>query len=165
MAAMKAFRQLLSLAALPALTSMLSAQAVTPIPVTPTTPQSFKIKPVGESASAGATVAPSAVPAVKQTTYVTLGSPRQWKSADGNSRIGTLIAWEQSVLTIPVTDKNNPAAGKATPPSIAGKPTIVRDGKIRLLIERKAYEVPLDRLGSDEQDYIQKFQTSLAAKP
>lgn len=164
---MKAPRLIFANAALVALalTVSVQAQVTTPIPVTPTTPQSFKFKPVGESANAGATVAPSAVPAVKQTTYVTLGTPRQWKSADGNSRIGTLIAWEQSVVTIPVTDKNNPASGKATAPPIAGKPTIVRDGKIRLLIERKAYEIPLDRLGADEKDYVQKFETALAAKP
>lgn len=74
---MKAPRLIFANAALVALalTVSVQAQVTTPIPVTPTTPQSFKFKPVGESANAGATVAPSAVPAVKQTTYVTLGTP------------------------------------------------------------------------------------------
>ncbi|MES2706449.1 MAG: hypothetical protein V4726_07585 [Verrucomicrobiota bacterium] len=159
---MKALRLLLPHAVLLALPA--AAMAQTGFPVTPTTPQSFKFKPTGQTANAGATVSPSPVPAVRQTTYLTLGQVRQWKSADGQSRIGQLIAWEQSVATIPVTAKTSPAAASAAPP-VNGKPTIVRDGKIRLLIDHKPYEVPLDRLGPDEQKHIQQFQASLAGKP
>ncbi|RYD17745.1 MAG: hypothetical protein EOP88_24985 [Verrucomicrobiaceae bacterium] len=101
----KALRLILPQAALLALP--FTALSQTNFPVTPTTPQSFKFRPVGQSMDTGATVAPSAVPAVKRTTCLTLGQVRQWKSSDGNSRVGQLIAWEQSVTTVKVPANTN----------------------------------------------------------
>ncbi|RYD34707.1 MAG: hypothetical protein EOP86_10335 [Verrucomicrobiaceae bacterium] len=161
---MKALRLILPCAILSALSA--AAPAQTPVPVTPATPQSFKFKPTGQTSTAGATIAPAPVPAVKQTTYLTLGRMRQWTNAQGNPRIGQLIAWEQTVVTVPVTSPDaKKTSADATPPPVSGKPTIVRDGKIRLLIDRKPYEVPLDRLAPADQDYIKQFEASLAQKP
>lgn len=130
---------------------------------TPTTPTSFSIKPVGNTAEVGATVAKASVPAVKQTTYLTLSPARQWISADGKSKIGQLIAWEQSVAV--VTTTSTAAKTDPTPPPLKGKPTMLRDGKVRLLIDHKPYEVPLDRLNEDARTYISQLHAAIAAKP
>lgn len=130
----------------------------------PTTPTKFDIKPVtGPTSSAGATISPkSTAPMVRQTTYVALSPLRQWTSSDGKTLMGKLIAWEESVTT---------TAG--TPPPVAQKlltekPTVLKDGKARLLIDNKAYELPLARLDGESQKFIQQLHDQLApaaAKP
>lgn len=130
----------------------------------PTTPTKFSIKPVGNpTASTGATI--NRTPAttsssIRQVIYLTLSPLRQWNSADGKSLMGKLIAWEETVTT--TTGTTAP-----TPPSapIATKPTILKDNKVRFLIDQKSYEVPLDRLAAEEQKFIKDLQKAIAAKP
>ena len=126
----------------------------------PTTPTKFNTKPVGAAtATTGATINPaSTAPTVKHITYLTLSPLQQWTSTDGKSRMGKLIAWEETITTGPV-----PVA--ATAPPITTRPTVIKDGKARLLIDNKAYEVPLDRLDPAAQKFIQQLQANLAAKP
>lgn len=154
---MKKARSIFSVSLLMLLPVLASAQ------VTPTTPTSFSIRPVGNTAEVGATVSKTSVPAVKQTTYITLCPARQWISADGKSKIGQLIAWEQSVAVVAVT--STAAKPETTPPPLTGKPTVLRDGKVRLLIDHKPYEVPVDRLNEDARTYISQLQAAIAAKP
>lgn len=133
--------------------------------VVPTTPTKFSIKPVGSpTASTGATI--NRTPAttsssIRQVIYLTLSPLRQWNSADGKSLMGKLIAWEETVTT---TTKGTTAPNPPSAP-IATKPTVLKDNKVRLLIDQKSYEVPLDRLAAEEQKFIKDLQTAIAAKP
>lgn len=132
--------------------------------VVPTTPTKFSIKPVGNpTASTGATI--NRTPAttsssIRQITYLTLSPLRQWNSTDGKSLMGKLIAWEETVTTT----KGSTAPTLSSAP-IATKPTILKDNKVRFLVDQKSYEVPLDRLAAEEQKFIKDLQTAIAAKP
>ena len=132
--------------------------------VVPTTPTKFSIKPVGSpTASTGATInrnPATTSSSIRQVIYLTLTPLRQWNSTDGKSLMGKLIAWEETFTTT----KGSTAP---TPPSspIATKPTVLKDNKVRFLIDQKSYEVPLDRLAAEEQKFIKDLQTAIAAKP
>lgn len=124
--------------------------------VIPTTPKKFDTRGIGDAQgtnSVGFTKAPPKV-TVKTTTHIVLGDPRQWKLADGKSYIGKLIAFEDIVTE-----------GNATaPPVVPKNPTVVRDGKARLLVNAKPYEVPLQNFGADERKFIEDTRTAIAAK-
>ena len=130
--------------------------------VSPTTPTRFNTKPVGAATSTnGASINPPAtVTSIRQVIYLTLSPLRQWNSIDGKSLMGKLIAWEETVTT--TRGAPPPAAGSA---AIATNPTVVKNSKIRLLIESKAVEVPLERLAADERKFIQDLQTAIAGTP
>ena len=140
----------------PSIAAVLAFPGICPAQVVPTTPKKFDIKPItGSTATAGATVNPSSTaPSVRQITYLTLSPLRQWSSSDGKTLMGKLIAWEETTTT---TAAKAPADAAA----ITTRPTIVRGDKVRLLIDHKAFEIPLTRLGAGEQEFIQKLQTSL----
>ena len=111
--------------------------------VVPTTPTKFSTKPVGAAtATTGAAISPpSTAPAVKQITYLTLSPLRQWTSTDGKTLMGKLIAWEETV----------------TPG--------LKNNQVRLLVDHKAYPVPLERLDPDARKFIGELEAQLAAKP
>ena len=129
----------------------LHAQAV------PATPTKFDTRRLGDAASGGSGV--NAVPTrpqtvVKTTTHIVLGEARQWKMSDGKSYIGKLIAFEDIVMM------GNAAAAPVVPKN----PTVVRDGKARLLVDAKAYVVPLQSLGEEERKFIEEVRVAIAAK-
>ena len=101
--------------------------------VVPTTPTKFGKRGVGRT-----------------TTYIVLSAPRQWTSSDGKPLLARLIAFEEVVTE---TAKSNAAATSAAP-VIPGKPTVIRDGKVRLMVDRKPYEVPLAKLSQADQDFV-----------
>ncbi len=124
--------------------------------VVPTTPTKFDTRKLGDAMSGGAAVnlAPTRPPAtVRTVTHIVLGEPRQWKMTDGKSFIGKLIAFEDLV-----------AEGKAAPPAVPKNPTIVRDGKARVLVNSKPFEITLDRLGPEERKFIEETRAAVAAK-
>ena len=41
-------------------------------------------------------------------------------------------------------------------------PTVVRDGKVRLLVKQKSYELPLNRLVAGDQEFVGKLVADLA---
>lgn len=129
--------------------------------VVPTTPGKFGVKPLGESgSSAGITSTPKpAETTYRQVTYIALSQPRQWKSADGKSLLGKLIAFEDIVVVSKTAAPDATAA-----PTMPAKLTVVRDGKARLLVNSKPFEVALDRLGEDERKFVTQIQTAVAAK-
>jgi hypothetical protein len=123
----------------------------------PATPKKFDTNRIGDAASGGSAV--NATPqrpqtVLKTTTHIVLGEPRQWKMADGKSYIGKLIAFEDIVIT-----GNAPA-----PLTVPKNPTVVREGKARLLVEAKAYEVPLQNFGDEEKKFIEEVRVAVAAK-
>lgn len=125
--------------------------------VVPTTPAKFGTRGIGDDVKGGGAV--NATPTrpqtvLKTTTHIVLGEPRQWKMADGKSYIGKLIAFEDIVLM-----GNAPA-----PASVPKNPTVVREGRARLLVEAKAYEVPLQNFGDEERKFIEEVRVAVAAK-
>jgi hypothetical protein len=134
--------------------------SVLPAQVVPTTPTRFTTRGVGSSSSADSVGVATVKPKVlsRTVTHIVLGTPRQWKMVDGRSFIGKLIAFED-LVTVPKED-GTPGATPPVPP----KPTIVRNGSARFLVNSKPYELPLDRLGPDERKFIEETRLAFAAK-
>ena len=104
----------------------------------------------------GASPKPAAPTKTKLTSYFLLGEPRQWKSKDGRSLLGTIIAFEESVIEF---DAANPAAAreaveKAPPAKLPAKPTLIRDDRVRLMVNKKPVEVSLTLLSEDGRQYV-----------
>lgn len=129
--------------------------------VVPTTPGKFKMKPFGETgASAGIASGPKPVETTyRQTTYIALSQPRQWKSADGKSVLGKLIAFEDLVV-----ESKGTAPDQSAAPTMPAKITVVLDGKARLLVNAKPFEVLLERLGEDERNFVKGIEAGVNAK-
>jgi len=126
------------------------------VPATPATPTKFDTRRIGDTVNGGGTV--GFVPAkpqviVRTVTHIVLGEPRQWKMTDGKFFIGKLIAFEDIVTE-----------GGAAAPALPRNPTVVRDGKARVLVNAKPFEITLDRLGADERKFIEDTRAVLSAK-
>lgn len=85
----------------------------------------------------------AAVPAAKSGP-AELSAVRDWQDEKGRTVQGKLIAFD--------------AAG-AEPEK---QPTVVRDGKVRLLVKQKSYELPLNRLVAGDQEFVGKLVADLA---
>jgi hypothetical protein len=163
-AGMKARRHTLSIgiAALFAFASMQESRGQ----VVPATPNKFATRTItgGGTGSASIGIAqPKPQPTtVRTTAHIALGEARQWKSTDGKSLLGKLIAFEDLVVETKQEPGTKPVPATLPPPP--EKPTVIRDGKARLLVDNKAYEVPLDRLGEDERKFIQQIKDAIDAK-
>lgn len=136
--------------------------------ILPATGKKFDTRTInGSGGTSGVSINNTAQPApptkTRLTSYFLLGDPRQWKSTDGKSLLGTLTIFEDSVLEF---DAANPAAAreaaqKAPPPKMPDKPTLLRDGKIRLLVNQKPIEVPLERLSEADRKYVEDLNARL----
>ncbi|OYW75492.1 MAG: hypothetical protein B7Z37_13105 [Verrucomicrobia bacterium 12-59-8] len=154
---MKAWLILLAMAA------PLSAQVVLP-----TTGKRFDTRTInGSGGNTGVSVNNATKPApptkTKLTSYFLLGDPRQWKNTDGRSLLGAIITFEESVIEF---DAANPAAAreavaKAPPAKLPAKPTLIREGKIRLLVNQKPVEVSLERLSEADREYVEDLNARL----
>ncbi len=141
----------------------LSAQVVLPA-----TGKKFDTRTInGSGGNTGVSVNNTAQPApptkTKLTSYFLLGDPRQWKSTDGKSLLGAIIIFEDAVIEF---DAANPAAAreaaqKAPPPKMPDKPTLIREGKIRVLVNQKPVEVPLERLSEADRKYVEDLNARL----
>lgn len=154
---MKAWLILLAMAA------PLSAQVVLP-----STGKKFETRTInGSGGTAGVSVNNTTQPApptkTRLTSYFRLGEPRQWKSTDGKSLLGAIIIFEDAVIEFEAATPAaaREAAGKAPPPKMPEKPTLIREGKIRLLVNQKPVEVPLERLSDDDRKYVEDLNTRL----
>ncbi|WP_395740546.1 hypothetical protein [Prosthecobacter sp.] len=129
--------------------------------ILPATGKKFDTRTInGSGGNAGVSINNTSQPPpstkARLTSHFTVGDPRQWKSTDGKSLLGTIIIFEDAVIEI---DAANPAAArdavaKAPPPKMPEKPTLIRDGKIRLLVNQKPVEVPLERLSAEDRKYV-----------
>lgn len=132
--------------------------------VVPATPTKFGMRGVGAGTSGNSStsigLAPNAAnpkPVVKQISYISLSESRQWTSNDGRTLIGKLIAFEQSEEVL--------AEGQAPSteaPKLPARPTVIRDGKTRLLVEQKPFELPLERLSEADQEFVRKLDATIA---
>ena len=129
--------------------------------VVPANPTKFNTRDIGDAASGGVEVMPrdGAKPEkVRYVTHIVLSVSRQWMSTDGKLVEGKLIAFEDLVA--------EGAKGAPPPPNPAPPehPTVVRDGKVRLLIKQKPVELAISRLSAGDQEFIQQTQKSNGAK-
>ena len=133
---------------------LLSAQVV------PTTPKKFATRDIGAggSSTAGVSVAPPKPAIVRTVTYVTLTPPRQWVSSDGRSLLGKLVAFEDFFVET--------VAGQPAPPmpELKAPPTVVKDGKVRLLIGDSPYAIALEKLSAGDREFIEKIRQAVARK-
>jgi hypothetical protein len=159
---MRATPLLLSLATLAALSlQTLHAQVV------PTTPTQFTKRNVGNMSDSGGSanigLSPNATqpkPTVREISYIALSDARQWTSSDGKALVGKLIAFEQSEQILPSAQTTS----NTTTPVLPARPTLIRQGNVRLLVQQKAFELPLDRLSQPDRDFIQTLDAAIAKK-
>lgn len=108
--------------------------------------------------SSGATVKPPPPPVRRATTYVTLSPERVWKNNEGKEVTGKLIAHEDIVVEL--------APGQeAVAAKPVERPTVIKDGKIRLLVANRPTAVALERLSTEDQAEIRRIEKSLAPSP
>jgi len=136
--------------------------------VNPATGKKFETRTINGSGgnngvSINGSIMPPPHPKTKLVSYFSLSEPRQWKSSDGRSLLGSIIAFEESVIEI---DASNPAAAreaaqKAPPAKLPEKPTLIRDGKVRLLVNNKPHEIALGRLSAEDRQFVEDLNARL----
>ena len=137
---------------------------------TPTTPTKFATRDVssgGNTSSAVVNAKPaSGESTARITSHYSFGDARQWKSTDGRSLVGKMIAFEDAVIEVkrPTAAEARAAAMSAPAPKPPEKFTLVREGKIRLLVNNKPYEVALDRLSEDDRAFAKQVEESVNRK-
>lgn len=130
--------------------------------VTPAHPDRFTNRPTGGVSTGGVEVLPKDGVAPKTARYIThivLSTNRFWTSPDGKLVEGKLIAFEDMITEAP--------HGAAPPPNPAPpeSPTVVRDGKIRLLIKNKPVLVMLSRFSAGDQEFVEQVRKAYTKKP
>jgi len=128
----------------------------------PAHPKKFTTRPIGSGNSGG--VAVDVTPrepvksVVRYVTHIILYEDRIWTSTEGKPLLGKLIAFEDLMAETP--------KGEAAPamPSAPDKPTITRGGKIRLLVNQKPVEVGLDRLSTQDHEFVAQIEAAVAKK-
>lgn len=134
--------------------------------VVPTTPTKFGKRDISgginngtSSASVGLSKPAPAPTIVRTTTYWSLTGARQWTSTEGAPLLAKMIAFED--LTV------EQVQGQPAPdaPKLPGKATVVREGKVRLLVGQQPREVPLDRLCEKDREFIATVQRAVDATP
>ena len=135
--------------------------------VVPTTPTKFGKRGVGSLTDGGGSATMGLSPqstkpqtVIKEISYISLSDARQWTNTDGKAIVGKLIAFEQmeQVLT-----SAQGAASTATP-VLPARPTVIRQGSVRLLVQQKAFELPLDKLSQADRDFITELDAAIAKK-
>ena len=120
-------------------------------------PKKYEKRAVGGGVDPGATVDASQGTA-RYTTHIVLVEYRMWTSIEGKPLEGKLIAFEDMVAEVP----KGSAEPKLSPPPAL--PTVVRDEKVRLLVNRKPVEVPLNRLSTADIEFIAQIKGALEKK-
>ncbi len=154
-------------AVIPALLWWSVAASAQTVPATPKK-WSTHIEGAGNSASVGIEEAAKKPPKVLEVTYVVLSPQRQFRSTDGKSLSGKLIAFEQTVTeragNTPASDDPAKPTPPPAPPSV-GKPTVIKDGKVRLLVNSKPFELPLARLSEDDRKFVEGIRAKIDGTP
>jgi hypothetical protein len=130
--------------------------------VVPTTPTKFATRGLGDgmsSSGVGLSSPPKTEPMVRVVSYIALAETRQWTSADGKAAIGKLIAFEE--LSVETT-RSAAAASQPEMPKLQGKPTVVSNGKVRLLVNNKPFETTLDRLSTADRAFVEKIRAAVS---
>jgi len=137
---------------------------------TPTTPSQFGKRGIAGGAATGtASVNARSVAAgatARLTSHYSFGELRQWKSADGRSLLGKMIAFEDAVIEVkrPTAAEAHAAAMAAPTPKPPARFTVIQQDKIRLLVNNKPFEVPLEKLSAEDQAFAKKVEAALNPK-
>lgn len=147
---------------------LLAVVSVTAQLVNPATGKKFETRTInGSGGSNGVSINNATKPLpptkTKLTSYFILGEPRQWKSTDGRSLLGSIIIFEDAVIEFEAANAAaaREAVEKAPAPKMPDKPTLIRDAKIRLLVNQKPVEVPLDRLSFEDRKHVEELNERL----
>lgn len=118
------------------------AVEIPPSPVTPATPTGFETRGTGSGSGVGVRVK-EVERKVKKVHYIAVTESRVWTSADGRLVRAALLAYEQGPVR---EDSSEPL-------------TLVRDGKIRLLLEKRKQlvEYALEKLSKADQAHVKKL--------
>jgi hypothetical protein len=130
--------------------------------VIPGAPGKFKPRAIGGGTSGNVQITPKEGETsrkVRYTSYITLSVSRFWTSTEGKLVEGKLIAFEDMVV------EGVQGGAPPTPPEPPKYPTVTRDEKIRLLINRKPVELPLSRLSPGDQEFVAQVKAAYAKKP
>jgi len=138
----------------------LSVAGIVSAQVVPTTPTKFGKRDLGGGTTGAAVnaVPPKQETIVRTTTYLSLSETRQWTSTEGKPLMAKLIAFED--ITIETVKGQTPADTQQLP-KLTGKPTVVKDGKVRLMANQRPYEVALDKLSQADRDFVEKFRMAV----
>jgi hypothetical protein len=129
--------------------------------VTPAHPDRFTNRPTGGVSTGGVEVLPkggAAPQTVRYITHIVLSTNRFWTSSDGKLVEGKLIAFEDMITEAPKGAEPPP---NPTPPET---PTVVRDGKIRLLIKNKPVLVMLSRFSAGDLEFVEQVRKAYTRK-
>ena len=119
-------------------------------------PKGFETRSTGGRTDTGATVKPSEK-SVRYVTHVVLFEYRMWSNTEGKPLEAKLLAFEDLIAEAPTgTTPEMPA-----PPA---HPTVVRNGNVRLLVEKKAVVIPLSRLSESDREFVAGIEAALAKK-
>jgi hypothetical protein len=128
--------------------------------VTPATPKKFKTRSVGGGVNSGAAVDPGQpiLQPVRYVTHMVLHEYRMWSNTEGKPLEAKLIAFEDLVAEAP---KGAEEPKFAAPPA---KPTVVRSGKVRLLVGKKPVEVALEKLSLADREFVALLEAAITKK-
>jgi hypothetical protein len=122
-------------------------------------PKKYTKREVGGGAEPGAKVEDTAGSGTaRYVTHVVLYDTHFWTSVEGKPLAGKLIAFEDLSVTAP---KDAPVPPMPAPPV---RPTLIRDGSVRLLVDRKPVVVPLARLSWQDRELIDGIRAALEKK-
>jgi hypothetical protein len=125
------------------------------LPGNPTvTPKNFKTRSVGGGANPGATVHTVEKP-VRHVAHIVLFQNRMWTSSDGKPLEAKLLAFEDLVAEAP-------AGAPPVMPDPPALPTVVRDSSVRLMVGKKPVVVPLERLSTQDREFVANIEATLA---
>lgn len=140
--------------------SLFPAFAQMDIPGNPMVKPKTGGRTAGGTVDPGVTITPGAGNGnlVKHVTHVILHAPRVWTNTSGKTIQAPLIAFEDLEVTA--------AKGGPVPkmPAAPEKPTLMKAGKIRLLVNQKPAEVALDTLVAEDKVFVEKLSQAIAAK-
>lgn len=143
------------------LTGLLLVGGISAQIVVPPMPEKLMVRPIGGSTTGGVEVVPPSDAGgkkVRYTTHIMLADERQWTSTDGKTLLAKWIAFEDVVVETP---KGAAPPAAPVPPA---NPTLIRDGKIRLLAKQKPFELALDRLSQADRDFVEQRRVAHATK-
>ena len=128
-----------------------SVRAQDGFPGNPTVaPKKTATRSIGGGVNPGASIdSATRNPTVRYVTHIVLYEYRMWTNTEGKPLEAKLIAFEDLVVETPK------GATEPVMPAPPAHPTVTRDGKIRLLVNKKAVEVALDKLSQSDREFNQ----------
>lgn len=134
--------------------------------VVPATPKNFERRGIGGigTGSSSTGIKPgseaNSKPIVRQISYLSLSEVRQWTNIKNQTLFGKLIAFEQ--IEVEVSGDGSPAPASAA--AFPARPTVIKDGKIRLVVEQKTHELPLETLSEADRTFVSQLDQSIAQR-